>query len=146
MLRFCILGIFPEDFCNCFLRLRDAETGYGQVVSENPFCILDPAAVSEQWIAPTDFALKAFPNPFNSTLLIEFPADERGVLEVVDLAGRKLFERYTDNVDRTLAQGIANHRSTSILWQPADDIPSGILLIRWNAGTERLVQRALYLK
>ncbi|NQT35289.1 T9SS type A sorting domain-containing protein, partial [bacterium] len=78
---------------------------------------------------PVEFGLKsAYPNPFNSTIVISFAVNssERTTLRVFDITGREV----TSLFDAVATAG--NHRLT---WD-GSSAPSGIYLLKLESGNE----------
>lgn len=96
---------------------------------------------SEQELQPTRFALRTFPNPFNSHCTIEYTAPSTGAscIEIVDLRGRKI---RTYNLSSTT--GIVQWDGTS------DDkraVASGVYIILLRGVLPKpVIQRVVLLK
>ncbi len=85
-------------------------------------------------IVPSHLALSAnYPNPFNpSTMLrLSMPREEYVVVEVFDVAGRKVDE---------LSKGVMSAGEYSIVWSP-EDIPSGMYLVRARTSRESTIRK-----
>lgn len=104
-----------------------------------------PTTVEQEPPRPTNFKLRAYPNPFNSTITISveqafLPVQDGGQtemsglpvkIEIYDFAGRRI-----DHI--SIGEGLVpSHSSgehkdrlnTKITWHPDDNIPSGVYLI-----------------
>ena len=72
---------------------------------------------------PTDLAISAYPNPFNSLCRIEIFGKPDAPLKIFDLAGREI-KRFD----------LPNKKNNTIIWNGRDfannDLPSGIYMIR----------------
>jgi len=72
-------------------------------------------------VIPKDFAISAYPNPFNSSLIIDISSKESGIINIYDIQGR-IITKYLYNE--------GNHK---ILWDAKGDdnqpLPSGIYFI-----------------
>jgi hypothetical protein len=87
---------------------------------------------------PTDFALAAYPNPFNPATTVSFSLPEAGTVSVsiYDVAGRLV---------RTLAAG--NYAAgIHPLRFDAGALPSGVYVARMNCGAFTSSQKLLLLK
>ncbi|MDP6532705.1 MAG: T9SS type A sorting domain-containing protein [Candidatus Marinimicrobia bacterium] len=84
--------------------------------------------------------LRAFPNPFNSYVIVdvEIPEDEKATYAVYNLAGK------------LVSYGIIPSRKQSMQWHPenrsGNPLPSGSYVIRITAGGKDIRQKVLYLK
>jgi len=89
--------------------------------------------VDEAPLKPSDMAIFAYPNPFNSTVSIvglTTPVDVVSVIEIFDVSGRSI-ARFTT-------------QSTTAEWSPDGSVGSGLYLIR-ESSTGRTC-RAIYLR
>ena len=102
---------------------------------------------------PEAFALSAHPNPFNSAVSITAP--EGSEIEIFDINGRRISvissEGFMpDEKSPTQSQEISpygrNDNMSEFLWQPEDNIGSGIYLVRAKIGDESTSKRIVYLK
>ena len=98
---------------------------------------LRSATVSQSAVI-TEYALTAYPNPFNPTTTIEFSLPEAGPvrLAVYDVNGRQV----RNLADAQLTAGAHSIRFT------ASDLPFGIYLARLSAGTTQLTRKLLLVK
>ncbi|MBI5058166.1 T9SS type A sorting domain-containing protein [candidate division KSB1 bacterium] len=87
---------------------------------------------------PADFALSAFPNPFNPGTTVEFALPEalRATVKVFDPAGRLV---------RTLADNVFPAGSHRVAFAAAG-LPSGIYLVRVEAGEYSKIAKLVLLK
>jgi hypothetical protein len=88
---------------------------------------------------PSDFFLSAYPNPFNSSVLISVQAPSGGTFSIYDLAGREIC-RYELSGDRQ-----------QIRWEAKDSagkgVASGIYLARLHSESGQSAQvKLVYLK
>jgi len=85
--------------------------------------------INEQNGRPDNFALSAYPNPFNSAVTIAAPAGAE--VEVFDVKGRRVAE---------LASG-------DQFWKPEPSVGSGVYLVRAKIGDgQTATKRVVYLK
>ncbi|MCC6475475.1 T9SS type A sorting domain-containing protein [bacterium] len=96
------------------------------------------AADPNDILLPSSFILSAYPNPFNSTVTIEYqvPAPSLVSLDVFDLLGRKV----ASLLNEQQSSGTHSH-----IWN-ADNFSSGVYLLRLNSGTTMRTQKILLLK
>lgn len=87
---------------------------------------------------PTEYILTAYPNPFNPTTTISFTLPEAGAAQVAvyDLTGREVAQL----VSESLSSG--QHDATF----DASGLPSGIYLVRLQAGAIQLTQKVALVK
>ncbi len=88
---------------------------------------------------PTTFAITdLYPNPFNSTLSIEYSLTERAnlVFDVTDISGRSI---------ANLAVGVREAGSNRITWD-VSGLESGVYLIRMEVAGKSIVRKALFVK
>ena len=109
---------------------------------------------------PEDIAISAYPNPFNSAVTIsvnchsgEGRNPEGGVeVEIFDIAGRIVYEMPVGNgAPVPSSNGRGNRAPTEIVWQPDDNIGSGVYLVRAKIGDRHapeaiITKRVVYLK
>ena len=101
----------------------------------------------EEPIYPDRFSIATYPNPFNSTVSIDF----RGVgtpfgryaklnAKIFDLSGRLIEElRAAEGAQRASAP-------TPLTWTPADNVISGIYFVKLTYGDIEFYKRIIYLK
>ena len=85
-----------------------------------------------------DFDLGTYPNPFNSSTVIQFalPRGGEASLVVYDLLGRLV---------AVLANGFLEGGNHTLNWQ-AENLPSGMYLVRLKSGSQSVVQKIVLLK
>ena len=110
--------------------------GSGLKYSTDTFTALD---VSVEFDTPNEFFLsEAYPNPFNSATRItyELPFASRVLLEVFNLSGRKV------------ATLVDNHHKSGVhtFHLSADNLPSGLYIIRLGASGQALSSKVLLIK
>jgi len=127
---------------DCYVRI--AEYGLRRIsdTNDSPFTIVDVSNIAET-AKPEDFALSAYPNPFNSSVMIfvgEGLVPSR--IEIYDVNGRKILQ----SPPAPLIKGGVERSETggSYKWTPDDNIGSGIYLVRarfqdGNVATKRVV-------
>jgi hypothetical protein len=93
---------------------------------------------------PQVFALKSvYPNPFNSSVLIEFslPSDEYARVDIFDLLGRKVV---------TLLNGKTSGGDYSVVWtgknRSNEDVPTGIYFCMLTAGNKTITRKVSLLR
>ena len=100
----------------------------------------DPAKVDDSAVSfPVEFKLfPAYPNPFNSTTSISYSLDRDGfiTLKLYDLSGREV----TSLVNERQSAG---HYST--IWN-AEGLPSGVYLLRLNAGVRERTAKLVLIR
>jgi hypothetical protein len=99
--------------------------------------VLPPASVRQHLeLAETPFLMRAFPNPFNSEIKIDYSISSPGEvrLTVFDLAGRAV---------ATIVEGRMEVGSYIVSWKPAG-LGAGVYLIRLNTGTNIALQKVVY--
>jgi len=90
--------------------------------------LCDNLGITEEDFLPTDIYIETNPNPFNSSVSITAP--ENAGVEIFDIEGRKIGE---------LAGG-------EQVWQPDENLGSGVYLVRATVGDETTSKRIVYLK
>ncbi len=95
-------------------------------------------AITEQIAAPNNFAIQAFPNPFNARLTFEFtlPAQDFVRLRVFDLSGKELSTLVSQPVS------VGRH---SFVWE-ASNYSSGLYFYKIEIGSEVHIGRVTLLK
>jgi len=95
-------------------------------------------------LIPKDYLLKeAYPNPFNSSTMIEFglPVESRVKIEIYDILGR----RCRSLIDSQMPAGY--HQ---VQWNGKDEanqpVASGVYLVKMTAGDRRFTTRAVLVK
>jgi len=104
---------------------------------------------------PYIYYISAHPNPFNSAVRISVETQNLASLqiEIFDVNGRMVDNLSVGEGPRAFpldgnspngsAQG---HSPTNIVWQPDDNIGSGIYLVRATVGEQSISKRIVYLK
>ena len=98
---------------------------------------------------PADFAITAYPNPFNSAVSIAAPYGAE--IEIFDLNGRRVAQlSYGGTVGANLvfAHSTGDHkdRPYECVWQPSESLPSGVYLVRARFDDCETKKRIVYLK
>jgi aminopeptidase N len=103
-----------------------------------------PSAVTEGIDIPTSYSLHpAYPNPFNSSTVIEFsvPVTCRTHLAVYNILGQKV---------TTLLDGVIGAGEHTIRWDgtnnPGNDVASGVYLIGMDAQSNHHVEKVVLLR
>lgn len=126
---------------------------------ENPRA--HPAAIAETE-KPAQFAIRAYPNPFNSAVVISVgaglrPAQGTGgsethpYIEIFDINGR-MVANIPVGAGLRPARGkggseTAPLRNETTIWTPDESLPSGIYLVRASVGDGQMAtKRVVYLK
>ncbi len=84
--------------------------------------------IAEEPFIPNDYAIKAYPNPFNSSINISIPDGFTGA--ILDVHGNK----------------ICDIQSSVFNWQPESNIESGVYIIECSKENLRFVKRIVYSK
>jgi len=117
---------------------------------------------------PSNFALEAYPNPFNSSVTVSlsvipgltrpYGSSENPEIEIFDINGRMVAEIPAKNPvgegftpSRDVDAGFndrdgARPSPTEIVWMPDKSLGSGVYLIRAKIGDSALSKRVVYLK
>ncbi len=98
---------------------------------------------------PEAFAISAYPNPFNSAVTITAPAGAE--VEVFDVNGRyiKTLRPSATSLEKGGTDSAPLHKGGqggSYIWQPGDNIGSGVYLVRATVGGEGASRKIIYLK
>ena len=96
-----------------------------------PDDFLDAISVKESDIKPSDYGIRAYPNPFNSALRIDVP-ENCSSLKIFDIQGRLISHNEIDM------------EQTTIEWNPSEDLPGGIYLIKGDHS--EISQKVIYMK
>ena len=97
-----------------------------------------PDGVYNPYVEPRSFSLaEAYPNPFNSTLMLEvtLPAAQLTKVTSFSISGRRIEDIWNGN----LTQGKHHFQ-----WSP-DNLPAGEYLIRFDSGKKNEIKRVVYL-
>ena len=147
-----LFGEIPEDLCN--LNLDWSSAVYFNINNNNlcepyPWCVgnfignQDTSNCSDLSINKSDqkFDFKfgsAFPNPFNSTIKIDFElsSSEKVLINIYDVKGRQII----NILDRSMREG--NHR---IQWD-AKNISSGLYFIKMQSKGKIITKKVLLLE
>jgi len=99
--------------------------------------VLD-APKAESPVIPSDLSLSSYPNPFNSTVTIQYDLPQAGhaKLTTYDLQGR---------VVATLFDDFASAGNTELHWSP-ENLASGVYFITLEAPKARTTHKILFLK
>jgi len=105
--------------------------------------------IDESVIQPTTFSLSAHPNPFNSAVAISVGEGLKpSRIEIFDVNGRMVYKTpvgATRRVARSTCQPPVD--PYEFVWQPDDNITSGVYLVRATVGDGGSVtKRIVYLK
>jgi len=118
-----------------------ADRAYYQVFTlQLDAVITGPVSLKSEDIAPDDFTLSCYPNPFNPGTAVRFclPHRQKVCLRVFDLRGREV---------ATLLEEHKEAGEHTVFWNAlADGMSSGIYLIRLRASGIEKTKKALYVK
>ena len=98
---------------------------------------------AELKVTPTHFTISNYPNPFNAGTIIRFTLPESlpASVDIFNASGQQIIR---------LFDGIARAGENTLPWQGLNEeglpVPSGIYLIRLNAGQETYTERCLLMK
>ena len=107
-------------------------------ISPGRYLIQRPLGVSDEFIAPAEYSLlKAYPNPFNRILTVDFSLAASGDVQLAayDLAGRRI---------AVLTEGVYTAGYHSVRWTPSG-IPGGVYMLRLDAGGRVFMQKVVYM-
>ncbi len=94
---------------------------------------------------PEKIALSAYPNPFNSAVSITAPAGAEIV--IFDVNGRMVGEiTVGDGSPVPSANGRGDLAPTEIIWQPNENICSGVYLVKASIGDSRAESKIVFVK
>ena len=113
---------------------------------------------------PSNIAISAYPNPFNSSVTIAveqtFLSVQNGqtgmsdlpiAIEIFDINGRIVEEIPANNPvgdgsPVPSSNGRGDRAPTEIVWTPDKSLGSGVYLVRVKSGDENITKRVVYLK
>jgi len=112
----------------------------------------DYASIAETPSRPSNLAISAYPNPFNSAVTIaidgEFESPMR--IEIYDMSGRRVAELTPpaplDRGEEERKSPLSKGDLGGLVWRPAPSLPSGVYLIRAGNGDESTSKRIVFLK
>lgn len=134
-----------------------------------PILPLDTTIIAETAHTPEDFAISAHPNPFNGAVTItveqtfmsiqDDATGQTGMsglpieIEIFDMNGRKV-DNITVGANLVFGQPSGDHKNhpCETVWQPDDNIPSGVYLVRacfesaQRKDGQTVTKRIVYLK
>jgi|GEM_PF-2238583 len=94
---------------------------------------------------PTDIALEAYPNPFNSSVSISAPTG--AAMEIFDINGKNIANLPVGaNLVFAQPQGDHKDRPYETVWTPDESLNSGVYLVRATLGEQTVAKRIVYLK
>jgi len=98
--------------------------------------------------SPDGYHLRTHPNPFNSAVSISAPEDAD--IEIFDLNGRCIdvipdSDRESGGATKNLDSRFHGNDKT-VVWQPSENIGSGVYLVRATVGDGEITKRVVYLK
>ena len=120
-----------------------------------------PLAIPEKTL-PTEIALSAYPNPFNTAVTLSAPIGAE--IEIFDVNGRRMDviarsdqsviarspmddEAISSNQGDCFGLRPRNDGKGVFIWQPDENIPSGVYLVRATASSRQTAaKRVVYLK
>lgn len=94
--------------------------------------------LSTEYLPPADFGLHCYPNPFNPLIHIQFSslAKEQFQARIHDLSGRLVWQKELSGL-----QGYTN-----IVWEPDENVESGVYLLSVYSESGLEQQKILYLR
>jgi len=96
-------------------------------------------------LKPLKYEILTIPNPFNSAVTISAPAGAE--IEVFDVNGRKITPPTPlDRGEHGKSPLSKGDLGGLFVWQPGDNITSGVYLVRATIGKESISKRIVYLK
>ena len=89
----------------------------------------------------TDFELKAYPNPFQSKLNLEFtmPTAGNGILMLYDMQGKMISEIYKGYIN-------ANENKTFTINADTMELKAGMYVVRLVTDKKAFFQKVMYIK
>jgi len=138
---------------DCYVHISEFELGRVVGMNDIPFTIIDVSSIGEKGRLPEDFAISAYPNPFNSAVTItvagvgathELPLR----VEIFDMNGRLVADAEPANKPLAVEAGagrLGKDTSTSsvsvksplskgdlgaLIWRPDPSLGSGVYLVR----------------
>ncbi|GEM_PF-2465679 len=108
-------------------------TGGGSSATTSQLLSYDFTNIQDAPNRPSDVAICAFPNPFNSEVNIELRGADFDRVEIYDLGGR-------------LVESLDNPEENSLRWSPEAAVQSGVYFIKAVSGSSEFNTRAVYLK
>ncbi|MCK5832804.1 CotH kinase family protein [bacterium] len=102
-------------------------------------------SVEEAVELPKELSISVFPNPFNSAVSITATAGAK--IEIFDVNGRMVDNISVGTTPCARPQGQAHGPApTKAIWQPVENITSGVYLVRVKAADNEVTTRIVYLK
>ena len=105
---------------------------------------------------PEDFAISAYPNPFNSAVTISLDVPVDLTVEIFDINGRMVYDNFVGDgspVPSSNGRGDLAPTTREFIWQPDVSIGSGVYLVRarFNSAQRPIdgqttTKRVVYLK
>ncbi|MBN1756179.1 immune inhibitor A [bacterium] len=102
--------------------------------------VFEMTGISEDMLKlPRVLDLRSYPNPFNSTMTLDFTVIENGdaKIDIYNIQGRKV----GTILDKELLRG-----NYTIKWEAGSDIPSGVYLVLLSNQNRQIVKRAILLR
>ncbi len=91
------------------------------------------SGITEGAPRPEAITVCAYPNPFNSAVRFDVETAGKFSLEIYDIAGKKVF-------------GTTGTGTKSVIWQPDNNLGSGIYLYRLHTAEKDLTGKVIYLR
>ena len=98
------------------------------------FQIYNTALGIEENILPTLLVVKVYPNPFNSSVTISAGVSQANV-EIFDILGNRVWSKI-----------VPRSGPAKLVWQPDENISSGVYLVKATAGGLTASRKIVYLK
>ncbi len=139
---------------DCYIRISEYGLRRISDTNDTPFTIIDVSTIGETALLPRDFAISAYPNPFNSAVTIAAPAGAE--VEVFDVNGRRIAQLPVGEGLKPSRSSITAQtggsettplRNAEFIWRPGHSLGSGVYLARARFGNGNVTsKRIVYLK
>jgi len=120
---------------------RPYGSGYDMGAWEWPNTKIDEEEIVSK---PKAFTISAHPNPFNSAVSITAPAGAE--IEIFNIEGRMVDKLSVGAGLKPARAGGSETFSYECVWQPNENLGSGVYLVRAKYGDESVSKRIVYLK
>ncbi|HDR91451.1 MAG TPA: CocE/NonD family hydrolase [candidate division Zixibacteria bacterium] len=117
-----------------------------------PISPVIPAQIAEFEALPENIAVHAYPNPFNSACRFTIENGQHAVerVEIYDVSGR-IVERLdangvAENLRLSGNSSAGGNQHREFVWNPDENLPSGVYLVRAKMADRTASARVMYLK